>query len=271
MQENSIILEVKMLTKIFQKSQREGLCALKNLSFAVKKGEFVSIVGPSGCGKTTILRILAGLETPTQGVIFVAGKQFNSGVPPKERRLMGFVFQMPNLLEWLTLKENVEFPLKILGLYREERFVKRVEELLRLVGLQDFSNAYPYELSGGMQQRAGIARALVHDPDILLMDEPFGALDAITREQLNFELLSIWENQKKTIIFVTHNIGEAVLLSNRVIVMAPARIVGEVEVKLPYPRTRDTLRSNAYFDLIETIRNMIGIYYTIGGVHEYGA
>lgn len=267
MQENSIILEVRGLTKIFPKSKREGLCALKDVNFVVRKGEFVSFVGPSGCGKTTILRILAGLETPTEGVIFVAGKRFNSGLPRKERRYIGFVFQMPNLLEWLTLKENVEFPIKVLGLQREERFVKRVDGLLKLVGLQDFANSYPYELSGGMQQRAGIARALVHDPDILLMDEPFGALDAITREQLNFELLFIWENQKKTVVFVTHNIGEAVLLSNRVIVMAPTIIVGEVEVKLPYPRTRETLRNSAYFDYVETIKDMIGVYYTMKEVH----
>ena len=260
--EKGVVLKVANLTKVFQKSRKESFCALKDINFEVHEGEFITFVGPSGCGKTTILRILAGLETPTSGLIMFNGRTFKSGIPPKERKHIGFVFQAPNLLEWLTLRKNVEFPLEIIGL-REEYFLKRVDDVLKLVGLYDFADAYPYELSGGMQQRAGIARALVHDPKILLMDEPFGALDAITREQLNFELLSIWEAQKKTIVFVTHNIGEAVLLSNRVIVMSPARIVGEVEIEIPYPRHRGILRSDRYFGYVEKITEMIGKYYSL--------
>jgi len=260
---NNVILEAKGITKVFLKAGGEEFCALRDVNFDVYEGEFLSCVGPSGCGKTTILRILAGLEVPTQGVISLGGKAFKSGLPPEERKHFGFVFQMPNLLEWRTLKKNVAFPLEILGVSKNEDYEARVSSLLELVGLQDFANAYPYELSGGMQQRAGIARALVHNPDILLMDEPFGALDAITREELNFELLSIWEKQRKTIIFITHNIGEAVLLSNRVLVMSPARVIGEVEIDIPRPRTRETLKDNRYFEYIEEIKGLIGKYYNI--------
>jgi len=260
---DNIVMKVEGLKKVFQKAKKECFIALDNINFSVYEGEFLSIVGPSGCGKTTILRVLAGLETPTEGIIYFEGRSFRSALPKAERKKLGFVFQQPNLLEWRSLRKNIEFPLEVLDLNKNQECSSRVAELLKLVGLHKFSEAFPHELSGGMQQRAGIARSLVHDPSLLLMDEPFGALDAITREQLNFELLSIWQQKKKTIVFITHNIGEAVLLSQRILVMSPAHIIDEVQIDIPYPRTKETLRSDSFFDHTESIVKSIGEYYDI--------
>ncbi|MFQ5886950.1 MAG: ABC transporter ATP-binding protein, partial [Anaerolineae bacterium] len=205
---------------------RDGvLRALRDISFEVGSGEFVTLLGPSGCGKTTLLRILGGLLEPAAGKIYIDGHLLS-----KPRREVGFVFQAPSLLPWRTVLRNVTLPLEIQkqnGLPAKEKAL----ELLELVGLLGFENAYPHELSVGMQQRVSIARALIHDPSILLLDEPFGSLDAITREQMNLELLRIWEASKKTVVMVTHNIQEAIFLADRVLIMSPRP--GHIEAIVP--------------------------------------
>jgi NitT/TauT family transport system ATP-binding protein len=210
------------------------------LSFAVREGEFVALVGPSGCGKTTLLRILAGLLRGTTGEVTLKGTPVD-----RPRRDIGMVFQSPVLLPWRTVLDNALLPVKVLGLDRKT-YLKTALELIELVGLKGFEQKYPFELSGGMQQRNAIVRALVFDPSILLMDEPFGALDAMTREVMNAELLRIWDEKKKTVFFITHSIPEAVFLADRVLVMSPrpGRIVGTVTVDLPRPRDI-TLMSSA--------------------------
>lgn len=224
------LLSIRNIKKIFQTRDGE-LEALGDVSFDVYPGEFVTIVGSSGCGKTTLLKILAGLLSKSGGEIEVDEKHFD---PTRE---VGFVFQKSLLLHWRKVLDNVLLPVEILKMDRGS-MKKRAEELLELVGLQGFENSYPKELSGGMQQRVSIARALIHDPKLLLMDEPFGALDAITRERMNLELLRIWGEAKKTILFVTHGINEAVFLSDRVIVLSarPSKMVQALDISLPRPR-----------------------------------
>ena len=228
------VVEVKHLEKIFT-TLRGSIHALHDVSFTVSKGEFVTFVGPSGCGKTTILRIVGGMLDKTDGEVFIKGKYVK-----ESQKEIGVIFQSPNLLPWRTLLKNVLLPLEVLGINTPEN-QKRARDLIELVGLAGFEDKYPNELSGGMQQRVGIARALVHNPSILLMDEPFGALDAITREQLDMEILRIWGQAKKTIMFVTHSVEEAVFLSERIIVM----------------RTNDP----RYLKKTREIRNLIGKYY----------
>jgi NitT/TauT family transport system ATP-binding protein len=231
------LLSIRNAKKVFK--TREGeLEALGDVSFDVYSGEFVSIVGPSGCGKTTLLKILAGLLSKSAGEIEVDEENFD---PTRE---VGFVFQKPLLLHWRKVIDNVLLPIEILGMNRAS-MIKRAEELLDLVGLKGFEKSYPNELSGGMQQRVSIARALIHDPKLLLMDEPFGALDAITRERMNLELLRIWQEARKTILFVTHGINEAVFLSDRVIVLSarPSRMVQALDIGLPRPRTLEVRTS----------------------------
>ncbi|MCE1196657.1 ABC transporter ATP-binding protein [bacterium] len=208
--------------------------ALGDVSFDVYPKEFVSIVGPSGCGKTTLLKIIAGLLPMSSGAIDVDKADFDIS------REVGFVFQKPLLLHWRKILDNVLLPIEILKKDRKA-MEGRARQLLALVGLEGFEDRYPGELSGGMQQRVSIARALVHDPKLLLMDEPFGALDAITRERLNSELLRIWEETGKTILFVTHGINEAVFLSDRVIVLSarPSRMIESLDIDLPRPRRQD--------------------------------
>ena len=230
MEEKKTLLSIRNLKKVY--TTREGeLEALGSVSFDVGVQEFVSIVGPSGCGKTTLMRIIAGLMPQTSGELIVDKEEFD---PQKE---VGFVFQKALLLDWRRVIDNVLLPIEILKLDRK-KYVSRAMELLELVGLKGFERCYPNELSGGMQQRVSIARALIHDPKLILMDEPFGALDAITREKMNFELLRIWA-EAKTVLFVTHEINEAVFLSDRVVVLSarPSRMVGAVEIDLPRPRT----------------------------------
>ena len=231
MEKGKPLLSIRNLRKVFK--TREGeIEALSNVSFDVHPGEFVSIVGPSGCGKTTVLKIVAGLVTKSSGEIDVDEKQFD---PTRE---VGFVFQTASLLQWRKVLDNVLLPIEILKNDRGS-MEKKAKELLELVGLQDFMDSYPNELSGGMQQRVSIARALIHDPKLLLMDEPFGALDAITRERLNIELLRIWTESRKTVLFVTHDINEALFLSDRVIVLSarPSVMVQALDIQLPRPRT----------------------------------
>ncbi|MBI2529235.1 MAG: ABC transporter ATP-binding protein [Candidatus Rokubacteria bacterium] len=211
--------------------------ALRGISLAVGRGELVSIVGPSGCGKSTLLKVIAGLYRPTAGGVWVGGEPVSG-----TRRDVGLVFQNPILLPWRTVLQNVLLPVEVLHLERAP-YEARARDLLRSMGLEDFAHRYPHQLSGGMQQRAAIARALVHDPAMLLMDEPFAALDAMTRETMNLELARLWEATHKTILFVTHSIMEAVFLSSRVVVMSarPGRILETITVDLPQPRTLDLM------------------------------
>ncbi len=244
-------IDVAGLHKIYRPKRSEPTHALSDITFSVRRGEFVSIVGPSGCGKTTLLKILAGLIPRTEGTTSIAGRNVDRPLPE-----VGMVFQAATLLPWRTIIDNVMVPAEIQKLDRKKHRA-RAQELLELVGLTGFENKYPYELSGGMQQRAGICRALVHDPAVLLMDEPFGALDAMTREYMNVELLRIWRESQATIVLVTHSIPEAVFLSDRVIVMSPrpGRIAEIMEIDIPRPRSlsdMSTDRAGVFVDRIRT-------------------
>ncbi|MGN6719665.1 MAG: ABC transporter ATP-binding protein [Candidatus Binatia bacterium] len=240
------MLEVRRLSKIFFEQndpRKPGLVALYNISLAIRKNEFVSLLGPSGCGKTTLIRIIAGLLVADRGEVLVNSQVVNS--PGRDRCM---VFQQFGLLPWRTVVSNVEFGLEIDGVPREERRA-RADKYLELVGLKGFENYYPHQISGGMQQRVGIARALSKKPEILLMDEPFGAVDAQTREQLQEELLKIWAQTETTVVFVTHSIDEAIYLSDRVVVMQarPGRIKEEVTVDLPRPRWEGDIKADPRF------------------------
>jgi NitT/TauT family transport system ATP-binding protein len=226
--------------------------ALEDVSFGVEDGEFVCIVGPSGCGKTTLFRIIAGLESATSGEVYLSGERVEEPTPN-----MGVVFQEYHLFPWRTVRGNVAFGLEKQGTPKAERR-ERVDHLIDLVGLEGFSESYPKELSGGMKQRVAIARALAADPELLLMDEPFGAVDAQTREMLQNELLDIWRETEKTVLFVTHDVEEAVKLADRIVVMAkePGRIRETVEVDLPRPRTRSDAEFGAYYErVLDLIRS----------------
>ncbi len=225
--------------------------ALEGVSFDVADGEFVCIVGPSGCGKTTLFRIIAGLEDATSGEVYLGGHQVNGPTPN-----MGVVFQDYHLFPWRTVRKNVAFGLEKQDVPKDERRT-RVDELINLVGLEGFENSYPKELSGGMKQRVAIARALAVDPALLLMDEPFGAVDAQTREMLQTELLEIWEQTGKTVLFVTHDVEEAVKLADRIVVMAkePGRVDEIIDVDLSRPRSRSDTEFGEYYErVLERIR-----------------
>lgn len=228
------------VSKVFE-TRGEDFLAVSDVTFDVREGELVALVGPSGCGKTTVLKMIAGLHDHSGGSLEIGGQPGgNGGAGFSADRDIGMVFQQPLLLKWRKVLENVLLPAEILGIPMAEAR-DRARDLLALVGLSGFEGSYPYELSGGMQQRAAIARSLVHDPKVVLMDEPFGALDALTREHMNIELLRIWEESGKTILFVTHGIQEAVFLGSRVIVLtaSPARMADDLAVELPYPRKLD--------------------------------
>ncbi len=227
------MIEFHNVSRSFRSRDGDEILALKDLSLSIGRNEFVTLVGPSGCGKSTLLRIVAGLILPTRGVAKIDG---TAVLAPRDETAM--VFQSPTLLPWATVLDNVLFPLRMMGRMGPESRA-RARELIRLVGLEGFEAKSPRELSGGMQQRVAICRALIHDPQVLLMDEPFGALDALTREEMTLELLRIWERQPKTIVFVTHSIPEAVLLADRVVVMSarPGRIAQVIEVPLARPRS----------------------------------
>jgi NitT/TauT family transport system ATP-binding protein len=236
------VLQVRDVCKTFT-GERGALEVLRAIRFEAAAGEFVSIIGPSGCGKTTLLRILHGLEPVTSGEIFVSGKKVVNPSPSS-----AMVFQQFNLFPWLSVAKNVAFGLEVAKLPPAE-CRERTARFVRLVGLDGFATHYPHELSGGMQQRVGIARALALDPDILLLDEPFGALDSITREQLQREIAGILAQSTKTVVFITHNMDEAIFFSDRILVMGsrPGRILEEVRVALPRPREADAVRASRQF------------------------
>lgn len=244
-------ISVKGLHKIYRTRTGDPTHALADINFNVRRGEFISIVGPSGCGKTTLLNILAGLISKTEGSAAVSGLEVTK--PLSE---IGMVFQAPTLLPWRTILENLMIPIEVQKRNKIE-YKAIAADLLKLVGLDGFENKYPNELSGGMQQRAGICRALIHSPSVLLMDEPFGALDAMTREYMNLELLRIWKESNQTIALVTHSITEAVFLSDRVIVMSPrpGRIAEIINIELPRPRTLEMMTSDAAGHYVQRIRH----------------
>jgi len=246
------VVEIQRLTKRFEQG---NVVALQDIDLAIEPGEFVSLIGPSGCGKSTLLRIVGDLIQPTSGTVMVNGKP-----APRARadHDYGIVFQDSVLFDWRTVARNVALPLEMLGWDRARRKT-RVEEMLELVELQGFGDHHPWQLSGGMQMRVAIARALAFQPALLLMDEPFGALDEMTRERLNMELLRIWDASKSTVVFVTHSIAEAVFLSTRAVVMSarPGRIADIVEIDLTYPRGAQTREEPRYFELVTQVREAL--------------
>ena len=244
---------LKDIGMIYRTNDNKDVTALTSVNLDIQKGEFVSLVGPSGCGKTTLLRIIADLITPTSGEIKIAGET------PREARLKrryGIVFQGAVLYEWRTVLKNIMLPLEIMNVPKDEQ-EERAMKMLELVGLTEFANHYPNQLSGGMQQRVGIARALAIQPEILLMDEPFSALDEFTREKLHFDLLKIWRKTNKTIIFVTHNISESVFLSDKVCVLSPhpGRLSAVVDINLARPRTMEMKTTQEFTNLVAKVRN----------------
>ena len=245
------VIDIRGLSLVFQTADAP-VQALGDVDLQVGRGEFVSFIGPSGCGKTTLLRVIADLERPTAGHITV------NGVTPEEARkarAYGYVFQAPALYPWRTVVRNVILPLEIMGMAPAERQA-RASKYLAMVGLQDFERKFPWQLSGGMQQRVSIARALSFEPDLLLMDEPFGALDEITRDHLNEQLLRLWEKTDKTVIFVTHSIAEAVYLSTRIVVMSPrpGRIMEIIPCDLPKGRTLDARETPQFLEIAHKVR-----------------
>ncbi|OWT73496.1 ABC transporter [Achromobacter sp. HZ28] len=232
------------------RSSRGPVPALSGFSTTLHEGEFLSVLGPSGCGKSTLLKVASGLLKPSAGVAELGGTRIQG-----PRKDVGIVFQHATLLPWQTVLENVMLPIRTLGMDRQRGLI-HARELLRMMGLEQFENHYPHELSGGMQQRVGIARGLVHDPNLLLMDEPFAALDAMTRESMMVELQRIWMETRKSVLFITHSIPEAVFLSSRIIVLSPrpARIVKEMHVDLPLPRNEQTLGSPRFGELCAELR-----------------
>jgi NitT/TauT family transport system ATP-binding protein len=248
------ILAVQNLYKVYE-TRDDTLLALRNVNLDICAGEFISCVGPSGCGKSTLLNILGGLLECTAGEVWFKGQ-----VHSEPRREIGMMFQTPVLFEWRTILDNVLLPIEILGLAKAS-YRSRALELLELVGLKGFETAYPRQLSGGMQQRVALSRVLVYDPEVLLLDEPFGALDEFTREAMNLELLHIWHNTRKTVVFVTHNINEAVFLADRVVVMTPrpGQIAKVLPVTLPRPRGREVMKLPAYAEKVFEVREVLGV------------
>jgi NitT/TauT family transport system ATP-binding protein len=250
----SPLIEIVGLDKRFKTRSGEVVTALSNISLDIQENEFISVVGPSGCGKTTLLRILAGLELASSGVVNCGGQSVSAPRPD-----VSVVFQQATLLPWETVMTNVLLPVHLKG-DKSAAAVGRAEGLLAFMGLKDFAQKYPFELSGGMQQRVSICRALMREPRILLMDEPFGALDAMTREAMNVELMRIWAEERKTVIFITHSIPEAVLLGDRVIVMSPrpGRVSEIIDVDIERPRTLQTMSSARFGELCGHIRTVFG-------------
>lgn len=251
MTETNPVISARNLDLVFQTNDGP-VQALKDVALDIEKGDFVSFIGPSGCGKTTFLRVIAALEHPTGGTVTV------NGMTPDEarrQRAYGYVFQAAGLYPWRTIARNIKLPLEIMGYSRAEQD-ERVERVLKLVDLDGFGEKYPWQLSGGMQQRASIARALAFDADILLMDEPFGALDEIVRDHLNEQLLALWERTGKTICFVTHSIPEAVYLSTKIVVMSPrpGRITDVIESPLPKERPLDIRDTPEFLEIAHRVR-----------------
>lgn len=249
------VITVNNGNKVFNAGSDNEVVALQDINLQVNAQEIVSFIGPSGCGKSTLLRLIADLLPPTSGTVTVNGKT------PAEARLQreyGFVFQAATLYDWRTIRKNVQLPLEVMGYDTAEREA-RAQKMLEMVELGNFGDHYPQQLSGGMQQRASIARALAFEPPLLLMDEPFGALDEFTRDRMNMELLRIWLETKTTIVFVTHSIAEAVFLSHRVVVMSarPGRIKAVIPVNLPRPRRFETREDPAYFRAVTHVRETL--------------
>jgi NitT/TauT family transport system ATP-binding protein len=255
------VIAAKGVNKIYNANSADQVVALQNINLTVQPGEFVSLIGPSGCGKSTLLRLIADLLEPTSGELKINGK-----TPEQARkdRDYGMVFQSPTLYDWRSVTKNVQLPLEIMGYSPQER-KSRAQKMLELVELGKFTNHYPWQLSGGMQQRVAIARALSFEPSILLMDEPFGALDEFTRERMNLEILRIWDTTKITVIFVTHSIPEAVFLSTRVVVMSPrpGRITQVVDIDLPYPRVFETREDPKFFKKVIEVREYLREAHTV--------
>ncbi len=248
---SDVVIEAKKLSLTFETNDGP-VHALKDVDLTINKGDFVSFIGPSGCGKTTFLRVMADLEQPTGGEITV------NGMSPEEARMKrayGYVFQAAGLYPWRTIGGNIRLPLEIMG-YSKADQVERVKQVLELVHLDGFEKKFPWQLSGGMQQRASIARALSFDADLLLMDEPFGALDEIVRDHLNEQLLELWAETNKTIAFVTHSIPEAVYLSTKIVVMSPrpGRVTDVIESTLPKERPLDIRESQEFLDIAHRVR-----------------
>src|SRR5215207_6837553 len=248
-------MSVVSLQGVSKEFGQGGIVAIEGIDVEIGEREFVSLIGPSGCGKSTLLRIVGDLIQPSTGKVVVNGKT------PHQARLdrdYGIVFQDAVLFDWRTVAKNISLPLEMVGWDRTKR-AERVKELVELVELTGFESHHPWQLSGGMQQRVSIARALYFNPPLLLMDEPFGALDEMTRERLNLELLRIWEASGSTVIFVTHSIAEAVFLSTRVVVMSPrpGRVAGIVDIDLPQPRTSDTREEPRFFELATELRELL--------------
>jgi NitT/TauT family transport system ATP-binding protein len=248
------MLRLVGLSKTYRTKEGEMVPALQRTDLSLADGEFVSVVGPSGCGKSTMLKLIAGIVPRSSGEIHYYGKAIT-----RAQKGVGVVFQSPVLLPWLTILDNVLLPLRVLRLDRAAS-IERAHELLALVGLQDFAGKYPNELSGGMQQRASIVRSLIHNPGVLLMDEPFGALDALTRESVSLNLQRIWLANRKTVFFITHSILEAVLLSDRVLVMSarPGRIVQEFTIPFARPRDFDLTTTAEFGRYVGEIRHLLG-------------
>jgi NitT/TauT family transport system ATP-binding protein len=248
---DGIAVEARDLSLVYATADAP-VTALSNVTLSIARGDFVSLIGPSGCGKTTLLRVIADLERPTAGMIAVAGM---SPEQARLRRLYGYVFQAPALYPWRSVERNVMLPLEVMGLPRAERQARARAELQR-VGLSGFERKFPWQLSGGMQQRVSIARALAFRPDLLLMDEPFGALDEITRDHLNLHLTQLWRSTGKTCVFVTHSIAEAVFLSTRIVVMSPrpGRILDVIDCNLPRERTLDIRESPEFAAIAHRVR-----------------
>jgi NitT/TauT family transport system ATP-binding protein len=250
-----MLISVQNLNKIYRTREGADIHALQDINFKMQQGEFVTVVGPSGCGKSTLLKILAGILPRTDGSVYLMNEPIEG-----PRRDIGVVFQAPVLLPWLTVLDNVMVPVQVQ--HRDKKvYRQRALELLEMTGLSEFEKKYPFELSGGMQQRVGISRALVNDPAILLMDEPFGALDAMTREHMNIELLRIWRESKKTVLFITHSIAESVLLADRVIVLTPrpGKIARVIEVDLPRPRSVDMYATPKFGEYAKDIRTLLNV------------
>jgi NitT/TauT family transport system ATP-binding protein len=245
------VIEAKNLSLTFQTNDGP-VHALKDVNLTVERGDFVSFIGPSGCGKTTFLRAIAALEHPTAGTLTINGMSPDEA---RKARAYGYVFQAAGLYPWRTIAKNIRLPLEIMG-YAKSEMESRVSKVLQLVDLEGFGNKYPWQLSGGMQQRASIARALAFDADILLMDEPFGALDEIVRDRLNEELLSLWDRTGKTIGFVTHSIPEAVYLSTKIVVMSPrpGRITDVIDSPLPKERPLDIRDTPEFIEVAHRVR-----------------
>jgi len=251
MNESDIAIKIDNVGMVYR-SGNNDVTALKEISLDIEKGEFISLLGPSGCGKTTLLRIVADLLSPSSGQVLIDGQSTKKA---RMQKKYGMVFQSPVLYEWRTVQKNVELPLELMKLSKQER-AGRAEKMLELVGLLDFRDHHPQQLSGGMQQRVGIARALALRPEILLMDEPFSALDEFTREKLHEDLLHIWSKTNKTVLFVTHNIAEAVFLSDRVCVLSPhpGRLSAVVDIDLPRPRRMEMRDSPEFNALVAKVR-----------------